>query len=205
MPESTRDCFPSAALVVTRSGGLGPAQSLVGRLAQVFRDYSLLDKAQGIATRETGKRHRRGGDEPVGERLNSGAVIWRADTIPGVREIVVLRAVIEFITRTQFAADVETHSSNSYNSNRSPANNPHGRALFLGGSFLSETVVTIHVHHAEIITQLGGIHVVTMEDTKELFHLLNLMQKSHLPEVGQEAGLNGIGRQLTQMFLGKAK
>ncbi len=165
-----------------------------------------------IATRETGRGHRRGGDESVGDRLNSGAVICCADTIPGVREIVVLRAVIEFITRTQFAADVETHSSNSYNSNRSPANNPHGRAFFLGGrdfrhlpEFLSETVVTIHVHHAEIIAQLGGIHVVTMEDTKGLFHLLNLMQKSHLSDVGKEAGLNGIGRQLTQMLLGKAK
>jgi hypothetical protein len=155
--------------------------------------------------RETGKRHRRGGDESLGERLNSGAVICCADTIPGMREIVVLRAVIEFITRTQFAADVETHSSNTYNSNRSPANNPHGRAFFLGGRFLSVTVVTIHVHHAKIIAQLGGIHVVTMGDTKGLFHLLNLMQKSHFSRVRKEAGLNGIGRQLTQVLLGKAK
>jgi hypothetical protein len=165
-----------------------------------------------MATRETGKRHRRGGDEPVGETLNSGAVIGRADTVPGVREIVVLRAVIEFITRTQFAADVETHSSNTY-SNRSPANNPHCRPFFLGGRdfrhsagiFLSVTVVTIHVHHAKIIAQLSGIHVVTMGDTKGLFHLLNLMQKGHLSRVREEAGLYGIGRQLTQMLLGKAK
>jgi hypothetical protein len=149
----------------------------------------------------------------VCDRLNSGAVIGRADTIPGVREIVVLRAVIEFIACTQFAADVETHSSNSYNSNRSPAYNPHGRAFFLGGSgfrrsagnFLIETVVTIHVHHAEIIAQVGGIHVVTMEDTKGLFDLLNLMQKSHLSDVRKEAGFNGICRQFAQMFLGKAE
>ena len=191
------------------SGGDGEKR----RRSTGFPSYSLLGEAHCHATRETGRRHRRGGDQSVGDRLNSGAVICCADTIPGVREIVVLRAVIEFITSTQFAADVETHSSNSYNSNRSPANNPHGRAFFLGGrdfrqsagNFLSETIVTIHVHHAEIIAQLGGIHVVTMEDTKGLFHLLNLMQKSHLSDVGKEAGLNGICRQLTQMLLGKAK
>ncbi len=144
-------------------------------------------------------------------RLNSGAVICRADAIPGMREKIVLRAVIEFVTRTQLATDVETHSSNT-NSNRSPANNPHCRPFFLGGrdfrrsaGILSVTIVTIHVHHAEIIAQLGGIHVVTMGDTKGLFHLLNLMQKSHLSCVRKEAGFNGICRQLPQMLLGKAK
>jgi hypothetical protein len=101
-----------------------------------------------------------------------------------MREEIVLRAVIEFITRTQLAPDVETHSSNS-NSNRSPANNRHSRPFFLGrrvrrrcfaGTLSPIVVVTIHVHHAEIIAQLGENHVVTAVDTKGLFHLLNLMQ-----------------------------
>jgi len=50
---------------------------------------------------------------PFRENLNSGAVICRADTIPGMREKIVLGAVIELIARTQLATDVETHSSNS--------------------------------------------------------------------------------------------
>ncbi len=45
--------------------------------------------------------------------LYSGAVIRCADTIPGMREEVVLRAVIEFITRTHLATDVETNGSNT--------------------------------------------------------------------------------------------
>ena len=92
-----------------------------------------------------------------GERLNSGAVICCADTIPGMREKVVLRAVIEFVTRTQLATDVETHSSNT-KSKRSPTNNPHCRAFFLGGRDFRQcagiSVVTIRIHHAEIIAQL---------------------------------------------------
>ena len=117
------------------------------------------------------------------EGLNSGAVISRADTITGMREKIVLRAVIELITRTQLAANIETHGSNT-NSNRSPANNRHSRPFFLGrrdcrhyfAGTLSPKIVTIHVHHAEIIAQLGENHVVTAVDTKGLFHLLNLMQ-----------------------------
>ncbi len=130
-------------------------------------------------------RGRRDDDEsPWGKKeLNSGAVISRADTIPGMREKIVLRAVIELITRTQLAANIETHSSNT-NSNRSPANNRHSRPFFLGrrdcrhyfAGTLSPKIVTIHVHHAEIIAQLGENHVVTGVDTKGLFHLLNLMQ-----------------------------
>ena len=46
-------------------------------------------------------------------KLNSGAVVCCADTIPGVREKIVLGAVIEFVSCTQLATDVETHSSNS--------------------------------------------------------------------------------------------
>jgi hypothetical protein len=117
-----------------------------------------------------------------------------------MREKVVLRAVIEFITRTQLAADVETHSSNS-NSNGSPANNRHSRPFFLGrrdcrhcfaGTLSPVEVVTIHVHHAEIIAQLGENHVVTAVDTKGLFHLLNLMQQGDLSWRKKEAGLDGI-------------
>jgi hypothetical protein len=67
-----------------------------------------------------------------GRWLNTGAVICCADTIPGMREKVVLRAVIEFIARTQLATDVETDSSNT-DSNRSPANNSQSRPFFLGG------------------------------------------------------------------------
>ena len=129
-----------------------------------------------------------------------------------MREKVVLRAVIEFITRTQLAAYVETHSSNT-NSNRSPANNRHSRPFFLGrrdcrqsfAGTLSPEVVTIHVHHAEIIAQLGENHVVTAVDTKGLFHLLNLMQQGDLSYRGKEAGFNRISRQFTQVLGGKAK
>jgi hypothetical protein len=104
-----------------------------------------------------------------------------------VREKVVLRAVIEFIPCTQLAANVETNSSNT-NSNGSPTNNRHSRPFFLGrrdrrqyfAGTLSPEIVTIHVHHAEIIAQLGENHVVTAEDTKGLFHLLNLMQEGDL-------------------------
>jgi hypothetical protein len=44
----------------------------------------------------------------------------------------------------------------------------------------SENLVTIHVHHAEIIAQLSDKYVVTQRDTNELFHLLNLMQQVDL-------------------------
>ena len=55
-----------------------------------------------------------GDQSPSGEEeLNAGAVIGGADTIPCVREKIVLRAVIEFVTRTQLATDVETQSGNS--------------------------------------------------------------------------------------------
>ena len=121
-----------------------------------------------------------------------------------MREKVVLRAVIEFITRTQLAADVETHSSNT-NSNRSPANNRHSKPFFLGrrdrrqyfAGTLSPEIVTIHVHHAEIIAQVHENHVVTAVDTKGLFHLLNLMQQGDLSYRGKEAGFNRISRQFT--------
>ena len=49
-------------------------------------------------------------------KLDPSAVICCADAIPGMREEIVLGAVIELVTRTQLATDVETHSSNS-NSN----------------------------------------------------------------------------------------
>jgi hypothetical protein len=136
-------------------------------------------------------------------RLNSSAVIRCADTIPGVREKVVLRAVIELITRTQLATDVETHCSDT-KSNRSPADNPHSRPFFLGrrdwrqyfaGTLSPVKVVTIHVHHAKIIAQLVEKHVVTVVDTKGLFHLLNLMQQGDLSWRGEEAGFNGVSRQ----------
>jgi hypothetical protein len=118
-----------------------------------------------------------------------------------MREKIVLRAVIELITRTQLAANVETNSSNT-NSNRSPANNRHSRPFFLGrrdcrhsfAGTLSPEVVTIHVHHAEIIAQLGENHVVTAVDTKGLFHLLNLMQQCDLSWRRKEAGFNRICR-----------
>jgi hypothetical protein len=146
--------------------------------------------------------HRDGEWGSVGEELNSSAVICRADTIPGMREKIVLRAVIELITRTQLAADVETHSSNT-NSNRSPANYRHSRPFFFLGrrdrrqyfaGTLSPEVFTIHVHHAEIIAQLGENHVVTAVDTKGLFHLLNLMQEGDLSHRRKEAGFNRISR-----------
>jgi hypothetical protein len=47
------------------------------------------------------------------KRLDSGAVICCADTIPGMREEIVLGAVIELVTRTQLATDVQTQSGNS--------------------------------------------------------------------------------------------
>src|ERR1700691_4822252 len=99
-----------------------------------------------------------------------------------MREKIVLRAVIELITRTQLAADVETHSSNT-NSNRSPANNRHSRPLFFLGrrdrrqyfaGTLSPEVFTIHVHHAEIIAQVHENHVVTAVDTKRPFLPLHI-------------------------------
>jgi hypothetical protein len=47
------------------------------------------------------------------KKLDSSAVICCADTIPGMREEIVLGAVIELVTRTQLATDVETQSGNS--------------------------------------------------------------------------------------------
>jgi len=49
----------------------------------------------------------------VGKKLNSGTVVCCADAIPGMREEIVLGAVIELVTRTQLATDVETQSGNS--------------------------------------------------------------------------------------------
>jgi hypothetical protein len=147
-------------------------------------------------------RDRGNGDQnPLAKRLNSGPVICCADAIPGVREEVVLRAVIEFISRTQLPSDVETQSGNTQ-SNRSPANNPHCRPFFLGGRdfrrlagmLKPENSVTIHVHHAEIIAQLGSNYVVTAGDTKGLFHLLNLMQQCDLSCRWKETGFNRICR-----------
>ena len=57
--------------------------------------------------------HHRKSQGPLREKLDSSAVICCADTIPGMREEIVLGAVIELVTRTQLATDVETHSSNS--------------------------------------------------------------------------------------------
>ena len=129
-----------------------------------------------------------------------------------MREEVILRAAIEFVTRTQLATDVETKRSNTDN-NRSPANNPHCRPFFLGlrksrqfaGNLEPVMVVTIHVLHAEIIAQLGENHVVTEGDTKGLFHLLNLMQEGDLSCRRKKAGFDGISGQFAQMLLGKAK
>ena len=44
----------------------------------------------------------------VRKKLNSGAVVCCADAIPGMREEIVLGAVIELITRTQLATDDKT-------------------------------------------------------------------------------------------------
>jgi hypothetical protein len=49
----------------------------------------------------------------VRKKLNSGAVVCCADAVPGMREEIVLGAVIELITRTQLATDVKTQSGNS--------------------------------------------------------------------------------------------
>jgi hypothetical protein len=49
----------------------------------------------------------------VRKKLNSGTVVCCADAIPGMREEIVLGAVIELVTRTQLATDVETQSGNS--------------------------------------------------------------------------------------------
>jgi hypothetical protein len=104
-----------------------------------------------------------------------------------MREEIVLCPVVEFIPGTQLASDVKTQGGNT-KSNRSPADNPHSRPFFLGGRYFrriagslqSENLVTIHVHHAEIIAQLSDKYVVTQRDTNELFHLLNLMQQVDL-------------------------
>ena len=104
-----------------------------------------------------------------------------------MRVKVVLGAVPELITGTQLATDVETNSSNT-NSNRSPANNSHCRAFFLGGGSHRERtgglrpikLITIHVHHAEIIAQVAEERVVTDVGTNGLFDLLNLMQQGDL-------------------------
>jgi len=45
------------------------------------------------------QKHAHSEPEPVGEKLDSGAVICGADTVPGMREKVVLGAVIELIPR----------------------------------------------------------------------------------------------------------
>jgi hypothetical protein len=45
----------------------------------------------------------------------------------------------------------------------------------LTGMLQPVNVVTIHVLHAKIIAHVYVNHVVTVGDTKELFHLLNLM------------------------------
>src|SRR5580704_2292134 len=47
------------------------------------------------------------------KKLNSGAVVCCADTVPGMREEIVLGAVVELVARTQLATDVETQSGNS--------------------------------------------------------------------------------------------
>ncbi len=88
-------------------------------------------RANAASTLSQQKRRKRRNTNPRAAELYSGAVIRCADTIPGMREKVVLRAVIEFITRTQLATDVETNSSNT-NSNRSPANNRTLQTLLPG-------------------------------------------------------------------------
>ena len=72
-------------------------------------------RKSGLRTRDAKPRIVRRASEgtAVREKLNSGAVICCADAIPGMREEIVLGAVIEFITRTQLATDVETQSGNS--------------------------------------------------------------------------------------------
>ena len=70
--------------------------------------------ARRILTRAGAEgHHHRKSQGPLREKLDSSAVICCADTIPGMREEIVLGAVIELVTRTQLATDVETHSSNS--------------------------------------------------------------------------------------------
>jgi len=67
----------------------------------------------------------------------------------------------------------------------------------MAGNLKLVKILTVRVHHAEIIAQLGEDYVVTGSDTKELFHLFNLMQQRDLPRRRKEAGFNGIGRQFS--------
>jgi hypothetical protein len=118
-------------------------------------------------------------------------------------EKIVLRTVIEFISGPQLTTYPQTHGSNT-NSQRSQSNNPHCVTVFLGGSdvrLLAGTICTVHfvttrVLHAEIIAQLGCQGVVTVGETKALFHMVNLVEQGDLFGTRKETGFDGIGGQL---------